>query len=154
MVYNAMKLFMEMAPQLFDECTQHYHEMQNTATAREQDRQERWNRLKQLALEHDAAIAAPVAVAPAGDPISEEQEDEAENSKRDGENTENTADSADTDIDAMSTENQEKLQSLKLEDKATPEEEMPDAPEQEKENEGGAEVNEHEQQNSVSASQS
>ncbi|KAI5305835.1 hypothetical protein KEM56_003178 [Ascosphaera pollenicola] len=149
MVYNAMKLFMEMAPQLFDECTQHYHEMANTATEREQGRQERWNRLKQLALDHDAAIAAPAADATADTHNPENQDDEAaEDSKPDDEHAEATADAAVTDIDATSTENEERLQSLKLKDEAAPEEEMPDAPEQEKENEEGAEASEHEQQKS------
>ncbi|KAI5292150.1 Serine/threonine-protein phosphatase 2A 56 kDa regulatory subunit delta isoform, partial [Ascosphaera acerosa] len=65
MVFNAMKLFMEMAPQLFDECTQHYHEMQSSASAREQGRQERWARLKQLALagNHSAGPAAAMITA-------------------------------------------------------------------------------------------
>ncbi|KAI5296539.1 hypothetical protein KEM55_005780 [Ascosphaera atra] len=54
MVYNAMKLFMEMSPQLFDECTQHYQEMQSTAVEREQGRQDRWAKLRELAQQHKA----------------------------------------------------------------------------------------------------
>lgn len=49
MVYNAMKLFMEINPQLFDECSHHYNEMQLTAETREKSRQDRWDKLSQLA---------------------------------------------------------------------------------------------------------
>lgn len=49
MVYNAMKLFMEINPQLFDECSQDYSELQNTAASRERARQEKWERLQEQA---------------------------------------------------------------------------------------------------------
>lgn len=49
MVYNAMKLFMEVNPQLFDDCSHHYAEQQNTEAQRKQERQARWDRLAQLA---------------------------------------------------------------------------------------------------------
>ena len=39
MVYNAMKLFMEINPQLFDDCSHDYTEHQNNAEAREQARE-------------------------------------------------------------------------------------------------------------------
>lgn len=42
MVYNAMKLFMEINPQLFDDCSHEYTEQQNTAAAREAQREKRW----------------------------------------------------------------------------------------------------------------
>ncbi|KAI9712393.1 MAG: Serine/threonine-protein phosphatase 2A 56 kDa regulatory subunit delta isoform [Bogoriella megaspora] len=45
MVYNAMKLFMEVNPQLFDECTHEYTEAQNNAEERQQSRQSKWDRL-------------------------------------------------------------------------------------------------------------
>ncbi|KAL9082549.1 MAG: hypothetical protein Q9165_008863 [Trypethelium subeluteriae] len=45
MVYNAMKLFMEVNPQLFDECTHEYTEAQNHAQERQQTRQSKWDRL-------------------------------------------------------------------------------------------------------------
>ncbi|KAF1996463.1 protein phosphatase 2A regulatory B subunit [Amniculicola lignicola CBS 123094] len=49
MVYNAMKLFMEVNPQLFDDCSHDYAESQNNATERQQDRQNRWDKLAKLA---------------------------------------------------------------------------------------------------------
>ncbi|EEH36849.2 serine/threonine protein phosphatase 2A [Paracoccidioides lutzii Pb01] len=49
MVYNAMKLFMEISPQLFDDCSHDYTELQSTAEAREKNRQSKWDRLQQLA---------------------------------------------------------------------------------------------------------
>ncbi|OJD14475.1 hypothetical protein AJ78_05186 [Emergomyces pasteurianus Ep9510] len=49
MVYNAMKLFMEINPQLFDDCSHEYAELQSTAESREKNRQSKWNRLQQLA---------------------------------------------------------------------------------------------------------
>lgn len=49
MVYNAMKLFMEVNPQLFDECSHEYTEQQNNAELIKANRQAKWDRLTQLA---------------------------------------------------------------------------------------------------------
>lgn len=49
MVYNAMKLFMEINPQLFDDCSQEYTEHQNSAEAREQQRERKWAAIQELA---------------------------------------------------------------------------------------------------------
>lgn len=49
MVYNAMKLFMEVNPQLFDECSHDYTESQSTAPARLQARNAKWDALEALA---------------------------------------------------------------------------------------------------------
>lgn len=49
MVYNAMKLFMEINPQLFDECSQDYNDLQNTAGSREKTRQDKWDKLQEQA---------------------------------------------------------------------------------------------------------
>ena len=49
MVYNAMKLFMEVNPQLFDDCSHDYAESQNNAPERQQARQTRWDKLAELA---------------------------------------------------------------------------------------------------------
>ncbi|KAI5283969.1 Serine/threonine-protein phosphatase 2A 56 kDa regulatory subunit delta isoform [Ascosphaera aggregata] len=152
MVYNAMKLFMEMAPQLFDECTQHYHDMQNSAPAREQGRQDRWNRLKQLAQEHKATSAIKVTETPANQSDDSEPEGQegtpAEDSKSEGEASEKATDDANADIEVTSTENQRRLQSLKLRDSSVSREEMRDTPAQGKEQEGETGDGEHEQQNS------
>lgn len=49
MVYNAMKLFMEINPQLFDDCSHEYTEQQNSAEAREQTRENKWKALEEQA---------------------------------------------------------------------------------------------------------
>lgn len=49
MVYNAMKLFIEVNPQLFDECSHEYTETQNNAEARKRERQAKWDNLTNLA---------------------------------------------------------------------------------------------------------
>lgn len=49
MVYNAMKLFMEVNPQLFDDCSHDYAESQNHAQERAQKRESRWEKLAKIA---------------------------------------------------------------------------------------------------------
>lgn len=49
MVYNAMKLFMEINPQLFDDCSHEYTESQNNASAREAMRERKWAAIADLA---------------------------------------------------------------------------------------------------------
>lgn len=87
MVYNAMKLFMEVNPQLFDECSHNYTEDQNNADAIKATRQAKWDRLTQLAESmkqngHAPAVRPPQAHgsmskspmrAEDGDPISMER---------------------------------------------------------------------------------
>ena len=58
MVYNAMKLFMEINPQLFDDCSHDYTELQNSAESREKARQNKWDRLAQQANKMKAGLAA------------------------------------------------------------------------------------------------
>ena len=49
MVYNAMKLFMEINPQLFDDCSHDYTEQQNSAAEREALRERKWAALAEQA---------------------------------------------------------------------------------------------------------
>jgi serine/threonine-protein phosphatase 2A regulatory subunit B' len=49
MVYNAMKLFMEINPQLFDDCSHDYTEQQNSAPQREALRQKKWTAIQEQA---------------------------------------------------------------------------------------------------------
>lgn len=49
MVYNAMKLFMEVQPQLFDECSNNYAEKQTNAPSEVEQRQIKWERIAQVA---------------------------------------------------------------------------------------------------------
>ena len=53
MVYNAMKLFMEINPQLFDDCSHDYTEMQNSAEQRQQVRQSKWDKLAEQAKQRE-----------------------------------------------------------------------------------------------------
>lgn len=55
MVYNAMKLFMEINPQLFDDCSHEYTEQQNSAASREALRQRKWAAIQEQANRRKAA---------------------------------------------------------------------------------------------------
>jgi serine/threonine-protein phosphatase 2A regulatory subunit B' len=59
MVYNAMKLFMEINPQLFDECSHDYNELQNTAGQREKAREVKWAKLTEQADRMKKGLAKP-----------------------------------------------------------------------------------------------
>lgn len=61
MVYNAMKLFMEINPQLFDECSHEYTEAQNNADQVKAERKAKWERLAELAKRNSAALPGSVA---------------------------------------------------------------------------------------------
>lgn len=65
MVYNAMKLFMEVNPQLFDDCSHDYAESQNNASQRQQSRQDRWDKLTKLAEARQNGRAEKSALKPA-----------------------------------------------------------------------------------------
>ncbi|GAB7346976.1 hypothetical protein MBLNU459_g3131t3 [Dothideomycetes sp. NU459] len=64
MVYNAMKLFMEVNPQLFDDCSHDYTETQNNADQIKQSRQAKWDRLAELAKSMKSGVAAQRTVSP------------------------------------------------------------------------------------------
>jgi len=59
MVYNAMKLFMEINPGLFDECSEHYRENEATAAQTLQTRTAKWATVAEWARQRsDGEIAA------------------------------------------------------------------------------------------------
>lgn len=92
MVYNAMKMFMEINPQLFDECSHDYTEHQNNADQREKSRIDRWDVIEQQAKDRKNGIPPPPPP-PALDvpePIDE--------------------------VEAMTHESQKRLNSLKLQE--------------------------------------
>ncbi|TGO53119.1 hypothetical protein BOTNAR_0304g00130 [Botryotinia narcissicola] len=97
MVYNAMKLFMEINPQLFDDCSHDYTEHQNNAEAREQARGNKWKALEEQAGRSKTnRIALPTGSAyPSRKKTTTLRED---------------------DVDPMKEENQKRLDSLKLQD--------------------------------------
>ena len=59
MVYNAMKLFMEINPQLFDDCSHDYNEHQNSADQREEARKAKWDKLDEQAAKMKSGIGQP-----------------------------------------------------------------------------------------------
>jgi len=98
MVYNAMKLFMEINPQLFDDCSHDYTEQQNTAAAREEMRERKWAALGEQASHRRESNG--VADAPAwsnGTSLSRVDE-----------------------VDPVTEDNQKRLDSLKLQDGGRP----------------------------------
>ncbi|KAF9106970.1 Serine/threonine-protein phosphatase 2A 56 kDa regulatory subunit gamma isoform [Mortierella sp. GBA35] len=58
LVFNALKLFMDATPKLFDECTNHYRQARQNDRKRLQDREEIWQRLEQQALQNYANLTA------------------------------------------------------------------------------------------------
>ncbi|MCJ1397570.1 Serine/threonine-protein phosphatase 2A 56 kDa regulatory subunit delta isoform [Xylographa trunciseda] len=88
MVYNAMKLFMEINPQLFDDCSHDYTELQSTADQRQQLRQSKWDKLaeqakrmsagKTTASQPSLSIRGPKVIAPSRidevDPITQDSQ--------------------------------------------------------------------------------
>ena len=96
MVYNAMKLFMEINPQLFDECSHDYNEMQNTAGDREKARQAKWDKLSEQANKMKAGVAKPPK-APATGIAAIYEQDESD----------------------ATQDNQERLDALKLHDESS-----------------------------------
>ncbi|KAJ5908631.1 hypothetical protein N7495_001313 [Penicillium taxi] len=89
MVYNAMKMFMEINPQLFDDCSHEYTEHQNSADEREKFRQERWDLLEQRA-KRGAALPSLSSNVSVPEPIDE--------------------------VEVLTNESQKRLNTLKLQD--------------------------------------
>jgi len=94
-----MKLFMEINPQLFDDCSHDYTEHQNNAEAREQAREAKWKALAEQAkhLKTNGSTRTPAAIAP----ISRSK---ASTPMRIDE------------MDPLAEDNQKRLDSLKLQD--------------------------------------
>jgi len=94
MVYNAMKLFMEINPQLFDDCSHDYTEHQNNAEAREQTRENKWKALAEQAGRSKTNGAGPLSPS-RNKPTTPLRMDE---------------------VDPITEDNQKRLDSLKLQD--------------------------------------
>lgn len=89
MVYNAMKLFMEINPQLFDDCSHEYTEQQNSAASREALRQRKWAAIQDQANRRNAtngsaatAGAPPPRMAASTLPRVDEVQTAEDNQKR------------------------------------------------------------------------
>lgn len=100
MVYNAMKMFMEINPQLFDECSHEYTEHQNGADQREKTRQDRWDMIEQQAtMRKNGAPPPPAPALNVPEPIDE--------------------------VEAMTNESQKRLNTLKIQEEAEAPKERP-----------------------------
>ncbi|KAI1654886.1 protein phosphatase 2A regulatory B subunit [Daldinia decipiens] len=95
MVYNAMKLFMEINPQLFDDCSHEYTEQQNNAAAREALRERKWAAITEQANKRRVNGASGNGT-PASKPLSIMPRVE--------------------EADSVTEDNQKRLDSLKLQD--------------------------------------
>ncbi|EPQ30407.1 uncharacterized protein PFL1_01933 [Pseudozyma flocculosa PF-1] len=60
LVYNALKLFMEINPALFDMCTNDFKQQRQMERQKLRDRDEAWRRLRESAIENSKAIGAPI----------------------------------------------------------------------------------------------
>ena len=98
MVYNAMKLFMEINPQLFDDCSHDYTEHQNSAEERKASRNSRWERLESQAKKMQSGQAA--------------------STDRPGGASRKVAIPPRVDEDPMTQDSQKRLDALKLQDEA------------------------------------
>ncbi|KAI1319704.1 hypothetical protein EDD11_003398 [Mortierella claussenii] len=71
LIFNALKLFMDVTPKLFDECTNHYRQARQDDRKRLMDREDLWQRLEQQAANNYADLKAQGAVlAPPPAPIA------------------------------------------------------------------------------------
>ncbi|KAL2919538.1 serine/threonine-protein phosphatase 2A 56 kDa regulatory subunit delta isoform [Polyrhizophydium stewartii] len=66
LVYNALKLFMEMSPKLFDECTNKYKQNRQLERKKQKDREDMWARIETEANSN----AAKVLATPSAHPIA------------------------------------------------------------------------------------
>ncbi|PHH49096.1 Serine/threonine-protein phosphatase 2A 56 kDa regulatory subunit delta isoform [Ceratocystis fimbriata CBS 114723] len=81
MVYNAMKLFMDINSVLFDECSRQYAEQQTSAPMRQALREQRWASVTELANQrlleikgpNNGRLVAPMDVLDESDPTEENQ---------------------------------------------------------------------------------
>ncbi|XP_028396269.1 serine/threonine-protein phosphatase 2A 56 kDa regulatory subunit gamma isoform-like isoform X2 [Dendronephthya gigantea] len=55
LIYNALKLFMEMNQKLFDDCTQNFKLERERELEKQRDREEKWRRIHQLAVQNPDA---------------------------------------------------------------------------------------------------
>lgn len=106
MVYNAMKLFMEVNPQLFDDCSHEYTESQNSAEARKRERLAKWDKLAGLAKQMQNGAAIPKTITHTSQGIQ-------------GPHQVQPPDRPD-DIDPMSRESSRRLENLNLGDDNAP----------------------------------
>ncbi|KAJ3060507.1 Serine/threonine-protein phosphatase 2A 56 kDa regulatory subunit gamma isoform, partial [Podochytrium sp. JEL0797] len=59
LVYNALKLFMEISPKLFDECTNKYKQNRQLERKKQKDREEMWIKLESVAASNVTKLHIP-----------------------------------------------------------------------------------------------
>ncbi|KAJ3194095.1 Serine/threonine-protein phosphatase 2A 56 kDa regulatory subunit delta isoform [Irineochytrium annulatum] len=64
LVYNALKLFMEISPKLFDECTNKYKQNRQLERKKQKDREEMWTKLESAAASNAAKLPSSSAARP------------------------------------------------------------------------------------------
>jgi serine/threonine-protein phosphatase 2A regulatory subunit B' len=85
MVYSAMKLFMEINPSLFDECTNDYAALQESAPARNAERESIWKALEEKAdskRKLRGAAADPTARPRTGSPMQISDDSASDSQKK------------------------------------------------------------------------
>lgn len=70
LVYNALKLFMEISPKLFDECTNEFKDYVQNEKKREAERDEKWRRVENMAMENLKKVGTPTLPPVAAPPDS------------------------------------------------------------------------------------
>ncbi|OZJ06331.1 hypothetical protein BZG36_00708 [Bifiguratus adelaidae] len=65
LVFNALKLFMDVNPKLFEECTEKYKELQQREQEKQRSREELWERLEQQAARRTGGKVAHIPLPPA-----------------------------------------------------------------------------------------
>jgi len=60
LVFNALKLFMDINPSLFDACTNEFKQQRQGERQRAIDRDEAWRRLREAAIDNSKKIGAPI----------------------------------------------------------------------------------------------
>jgi serine/threonine-protein phosphatase 2A regulatory subunit B' len=64
LIYNALKLFMDISPKLFDECTNKYKQARQNERKKLKDREDAWLRIEQLARENAQKLHLPPTAMP------------------------------------------------------------------------------------------
>ena len=64
LIYNALKLFMEMNQKLFDECSQKYKAERQKEKEKMKEREEFWTKLESCAKQNPKVGAFPILAAP------------------------------------------------------------------------------------------
>lgn len=110
MVYNAMKMFMEINPQLFDDCSHAYNERQNNAEQREKSRRDKWKLLEEQAEKRKKGLL------PSSQSASRSSASSSGSTNTPADGVLGRID----EVDELTQDSQQRLNALKLQDEASP----------------------------------